>query len=249
MEGGVFIGGVLILATALSFIILKPAINKRVKHRGSDSPIFDYQAAFGKSALIEYMPTEPFEEVTNKVVSKSLESGKPVVLFTQAPRAEMYREKFSLKTGSKRLKIVNITSENPLARPQMFRIGKQKEEDTRGKPNSELTAVSINNLEFAFEIVESLESGGVLVFEALTGIILGLGSEKKESAYKFFSSVIEELSKKDRTFVALLNSGAHEKETVSAYEGLFMRIFRIVGDSIISIKGEKKKILIERVKE
>ncbi len=244
MEDGIFIGGVFFLALILGFIFRKPAEKKRDKQNARASAEIDLLAALGKSVLIEYTPTDRFEDVTKKVLSKSLASKGSVVLLTQAPRSGIYYEEFRSDVKSGQLKMVNITSENPLARPQMFRVGKQEHEPPRGKPDSEITAVSINNLEFAFEIVEELAPGGVLIFEALTGIILGLGSEKRESAYKFFSSIVEELSEKDRTLVALLNRGAHEKETVSAYEGLFMNIFKIDEGCLVSLKGARDAVCL-----
>jgi hypothetical protein len=207
--------------------------------------ISDFYKKFGRSALIEFTPTNRYENVTIATVHNFLEAGKNVVLLTHAPRSRMYLEGFHSFVKSGRLKVVNLTTENPLARPQMFRVAGPPDEKEPSSIETDLALVSINNLEFLTEITEEMTAGSVLLFEALTGLILALGKEKKESVYKFFSTLIEEMSEKERIMVAFLNINAHEKEIVSAYEGLFMKIFKIENGHIISLKGEKIKIPVE----
>jgi hypothetical protein len=139
---------------------------------------------------------------------------------------------------------VNITTENPLARPQMFRIAKPGGENDTSSEETNFVSVSINNLEFLTEIVEGMKEGSVLIFENLTGVILALGSEKKEAVYKFFSAVVEEMSAKNRVLIAFLNKSAHGNEIISAYEGLFIKIFKIEEGMLVSVKDGKIKIQI-----
>lgn len=196
----------------------------------------------GRSALIEYMPTHNYEGATVGVVSGFLDAGRRVVLVTQAPRSVMYLERFAgfVKDGA--LRIVNITTENPLARPQMFRVGGEYNDLEDARRETDIVPVPINNLEYLSEITDGMDEESVLIFEALTGLILALGKEKKEAVYKFTSSIVEEMSRRGRVLVAFINKDAHGSDIVSAYEGLFVKIFKIEGDSIVSLKGEKEKI-------
>jgi hypothetical protein len=249
----IIFGAVVLIAVGIALALIL------VRKRGSEKESLpktsleprvarEFYREFGRSALIEYTPTNRYENATIATVSNFLESGKNVVLLTQAPRSIMYFEGFSTYVKNKKLKVVNITAENPLARPQMFRVGTAADEKELTEIESDLIPVSVNNLEYVTEITEQMESGSVLIFEALTGIILALGKDKKEAVYKFFSTIVEEVSAKDRILVAFLNSGAHANEIVSAYEGLFVKIFKIDNNSIVSLKGEKIKIPIGELK-
>ncbi len=196
----------------------------------------------GRSSLIEYMPTHNYENATIELVSGFLDTGRDVVLVTQAPRSSMYLERFAASAKKGTLRIVKITTENPLARPQMFRVGSEYNDLDNAKKKTDIVQVPINNLEYLSEITEGMGEGSALIFETLTGLILALGREKMEAVYKFTSSIVEEMSRRGRVLVAFINKGAHPSDTVSAYEGLFVRIFRIEGNSIVSLKGERKKI-------
>jgi hypothetical protein len=245
----IIVGVVVLIAAGivLALILLrKKEDEKEALPQSSLEPGFakEFYREFGRSALIEYTPTNQYENATMATVSNFLNSGKKVVLLTQAPRAMMYLEGFSTHVKNKKLKVVNITTENPLARPQMFRVGTVADEKEPAEIESDLIQVSVNNLEYVSEITEQMEESSVLIFEALTGIILALGKAKKEAVYKFFSTIVEEMSARDRVLVAFLNSGAHENEIVSAYEGLFVKIFKIDNNSLVSLKGAKIKIPI-----
>jgi hypothetical protein len=199
--------------------------------------------AFERSALIEYTPTDSFEHVTISVLASFLDSGKNVVLLTQAPRSGIYNDAFSAFVEKGSLKIVNITVENPNARSLIFRVAPPPKEMSQ-EGYSDINAVSVNNLEFLIELTSSMESRSVLIFEALTGVILALGKEKSETSYKFFSAIVEEMSSVDRTLIALLNKDALENEVLSAYEGLFVKIFKIDSGFIVSLKGGQIKLQI-----
>jgi hypothetical protein len=213
----------------------KPEIEKKPS-------VAEFQRVLGRSALIEYIPSDNYEDATITAVVNYLSSGKNVVLISQAPRAGMYYEKLEYFIEKEVVKVVDITTESPLARPQMFRVASGGGEAMHADEKKGLINVSINNLEYLTEITDQMPEGSVLIFEALTGIILSFGSERKEAIYKFFSGIVEGMSAKDRTLVVFLNRGAHEMETVRAYEGLFITILKIEGEGLVTIKGEKKKM-------
>ena len=235
---------VLVICAAIVWVVVKKRKGGKagVAERNAGHFASEFYKAFGRSALLEYTPVNRFENATIAAATHFLNSGKNVVLVTQPPRSRMYIERFHGFVEKGDLKIVNLTTENPLARPQMFRITPNLNENEAATKETDFVSVSINNLEFLTEIVEQMQWDGVLVFEALTGIILGLGKEKKEAVYKFFSSIVEEMSANQRILIAFLNRSAHEKETISAYEGLFVKILKIEDDSIHSIKGEKIRV-------
>jgi hypothetical protein len=139
---------------------------------------------------------------------------------------------------------VNITVENPNARSQMYRVTTPFKEMTQ-ETYSDIKAVSVNNLEFLIELTSNLDPRSVLVFEALTGVILALGKEKSETSYKFFSAIIEEMSSRNKILIALINRSAFENEILSAYEGLFVKIFKIENGFIVSLKGKEVKVRID----
>ncbi|RMF91184.1 MAG: hypothetical protein D6733_01865 [Methanobacteriota archaeon] len=208
-----------------------------------ESPsVAEFQRTLGRSAIIEYLPTDTYEKATITAVANYLSSGKNVVLVSQAPRAGLYHEKLQYFIEKELVKIVEITAESPLAKPHMFKVATgggaaQEEEDVK-----KVIRVSINNLEYLTEIAEQMPEGSVLIFEALTNIILSLGKERKEAVYKFFSGIVEEMSAKDRTLVAFLNRGAHEASLISAYEGLFVTILQIEGETLVTLKGERRRL-------
>jgi hypothetical protein len=246
-ENAILLG---VLAIAIMAIILFWIVRKKHESGVGDlteeyPSVSEFYTVFGRSALIEYTPTNHYENATKAVVSSLLGAGKNVVLITQAPRARMHYDMFHSFAKKGSLKVVNITSENPLARPQMFRVAPAAGEAENDKKEKNLFLVSVNNLELLNEITEEMGVGSVLIFEATTGIILALGKEKKEAVYKFFSTIVEAMSANERTLVAFLNRSAHEREIVSAYEGLFIKIFKIEDDFIVSLKGRKVKIPIE----
>ena len=145
MDVRLVVAGAFLLAIPVLYLLLSSRPNKG--SAGGEKEVFTegLLAALGRFALIEYTPTERFESVTKKVLSKSLESGRQVVLITQAPRTRIYLEGNIDYVDSGRLKIVSITSENPLARLQMFRVGKQQD-TVPSEADNTLTNVSINNL-------------------------------------------------------------------------------------------------------
>ncbi|MFQ5800815.1 MAG: hypothetical protein ACE5HH_03735 [Candidatus Hydrothermarchaeales archaeon] len=223
------------------FTFKKPDMEKK-------PAVAEFQRLLGRSALIEYTPTEDYEKATMMTVVNYLSSGKNVILISQAPRTKMYHEKLEYFIQKDVIKLVDITIESPLAKPQMFRVTTRGDETVAAEEIG-IIPVSINNLEYLTEITEEMPDGSILIFEALTGIILSLGEDRKEAVYKFFSGIVEEMSTRDRTLVVFLNRSAHEKEVVSAYEGLFMNILKLEGDFLVALKGEKKRIAIEVFEE
>ncbi len=236
-------------AAGLGFLIAVVAALWLSKKRGVVKAPYknrEFTEVLGRSALIEYTPINRYENATIAAVKSYILTERTVVLVTQAPRARLYYDKFKGYVEKGSLKVVSLTTENPLARPQMFRVDiPRSKEETREPGGQPIFPVSVNNLELLTEIVNETEEGSALIFEALTGLILALGRSKKESVYKFFSTIVEETSAKQRVLIALLNSGAHESEIVSAYEGLFLKILKMENDSIISLKGQRIKIPVE----
>jgi len=190
---------------------------------------------FGDSSLIEYLPTQRFEDATISVVTQLLKRGKSIFLVTEAPRTRIYYKKFEKPIKNKILTLINLTSENPLSRPQMFKVSFPNSADAN-KKSSDISNVSVNSLEYLMEITEHMDEGSILVFEALSELILALGVEKREAVYRFFSSIVEEMSTKNRSLVSFMNRGAHGKETVSAYEGFFLKIFSVDKGKITTVK-------------
>ncbi len=203
----------------------------------------EYQSALGKSALILYVPRAHYENAAIEIIANYLSLGKNVVLVTQAPRAKMYFERLEYFVTKDMIKLVEITTESTLIKSPMFSVKGLEEKDAYEDAGS--LPVSINNLEYLTEIAEHMPRDSVLIFEALTGVILGLG--ENESVYKFFTGIVERMSAKNRTLVAFINSEGHEKEVVSSYEGLFINILKIEGDFIVTLKGEKKRIPIKNL--
>jgi len=233
---------VLFAAAVAGWLVIRRRRGEPVREVGALRP----QTALGRSALIEYAPVHNYEAATARIVSAFLDLGRKVVLVTQAPRARMYLSGFKGHVEKGQLKVINLTAENPLARPRMFMVATGAVAEKGGGLEEELLSVSINNLEYLTEITQEMEERSVLIFEALTGLILALGSERREAVYKFFSSIVEDMSAGERTLIAFLNREAHEREVVSAYEGLFINLLKIEGESFIKVKGERERIPFDR---
>jgi hypothetical protein len=228
----VFLGVLTLLVVLISLILLQKKGHPSKEQKNEKKTV---GLKIGTSSLVEFAPTNKFESRTIETVSDFIRKGKPVILVSQAPRTKMYFERLQDSAEKGELKIVGITSENPMTRPQMFRVVTPNLEEKESKKEL-ITLISIHNLEYLTEIIGEIPKGGTLVFESMTGLILALGKDRKETAYKFFASIVEEMSVEERTLIALINKNAHDHETLSAYEGLFLNILKLEGDSLTSLK-------------
>ncbi len=202
--------------------------------------------ALGNSALIEYTPTEDYAKSVVHIIASYLSAGRNVVIVSQAPRAGIYRDKFDYFISNNIAKVVSISSESPTLNFKVFSFHAETSDEDR-EDRKEVIRLSIHNLEYLSEIVDHLPKRSVLIFEALSGLLLGLSDDA--SVYKFFTGIVEKMSHQDRSLVACINSAAHEPAVVSSYEGLFLNIFRLEGDSVVSLKGSVKKIPFEIFEE
>lgn len=201
----------------------------------------------GSSALIEYTPKEDYSMSVVHIAASYLSAGKNVVIVSQAPRDRIYREKFDYFISKNIAKVVSLVSDSQTLKFNVFHV----QGDTSAEEEEiqkEAIHVSIYNLEHLSEIVDHMPKGSVLIFEALSGLFLGL-AEDSASVYKFFTGIVEKISRMDRRVVAYINSAAHEPNVVSSYEGLFLNILRLEGDEVVSLKGVVKKIPFESFEE
>jgi len=192
-----------------------------------------YNLALGSNALIEYEPKDRYEEAVISTVFSYTATGKNVVLVSQQPRINVYIESMKELIESKAVNIVELTLFSPLAQPQIF---SRTEKEMLSIP------ISVETLERLKEITEVLPEESVFIFESLSQLIITRGEEKKELVYRFISALIEELSNMKIMFVAFLNQNAHTKETIAAYEGIFLKIFKLEDKKLISLKGESAEV-------
>lgn len=193
----------------------------------------NYQMHLGSSALIEYEPKDKYEEAVISTVFSYVATGKNVVLVSQQPRINVYLKNMKRLIESKVVNIVELTIFSPLVHPQIF---SKTEEEKLSIP------ISIETLERLKEITEVLPEESVFIFESLSQVIITRGEEKKELIYRFISALVEELANRRITFIAFMNQSAHTRETVAAYEGIFLKIFKLRDRKLAALKGENAEI-------
>lgn len=184
----------------------------------------------GKNALIEYKPKDEYEKAVLKISKAFLNTGRNIVLVSQEPRLSFYIENLKEAVKSKEANIIELTIISPLSYPSIF------------SENKFSIPIPMETLERIREITEAMPEKSAFIFESLSQLILARGEERKASVYNFISSIFEELSNKNVSFICFINKNAHSNEILSAYEGMFLNIFSLENSNLVSIKGERKII-------
>ncbi|MFQ6135593.1 MAG: hypothetical protein ACE5PM_00230 [Candidatus Hydrothermarchaeales archaeon] len=210
----------------VKFVFTKPEL----KVKEEFAPLHD---SIGRSALIEYSPTSKYEDVAISMVLSYLSVGKNVVLVSTHPKTDVYHAKLKEFIQQDMTKLVNVSTGADVSTQVAGALTEDKTTKTLN--------ILINNLEYFVEVTEKIPPQGVLLFTPLSEIILYGGDE---SAYRFISNLTADVASEGRTLIAFLNRDAHDEKTRGAFEGLFANILQTIDDRLVTLKGEKKELMI-----
>lgn len=202
-EEGVYRSITLLFLFIFGFLMFNQLYGKMEEKRVRPSRrMYLYSELAGKTVLVEYSPTSPYENIVMDVVDYFMERA-PVLLISSLPRSSIYLEGFREGIGRGKIKLVEITMTGPRS--------------VEGVP----IRFPLTELEWLKELYTSSPDGSAVIFEPLSDVIMNIGSGP---SYKLLRYWLEMCTKKNMSFIAFLNQAAHHKEVISAFEGLFLSI-------------------------
>jgi hypothetical protein len=146
------------------------------------------------------------------IVDECLTNDREVFIVSTQPRTDIYRDKLRPLIDSGMVRVINLSPR--VSQPAVNEI-----------PMTQLGAFK--------SIFEEMPAGSVLIFEALSGLIINEGGVV---AYKFVADTIQHFSAEGLCLVCLLDSDAHEKNEISSFENLFINLVRLEGDKFILVR-------------
>ncbi len=177
------------------------------KHALNEKP--QISQVIGESALIRYDSKSKVEKAVSKIVEECISNEREVVIVSSPPRTSIYREKLRKAINSGKIKVINLAP---------------------GGSPPEANEMSMSNLRSFEPIFKEMSAGSVLIFEALSSLIIKEGGAV---AYKFVSDAIQHFSAEGLCIVCLLDSQAHDEEEMASFEKLFVNLVRIEGDRFV----------------
>jgi hypothetical protein len=166
----------------------------------------------GESAIVIYNSNSKLEKCIMDIVDECLTNDREVFIVSTQPRTDIYRDKLRPLIDSGMVRVINLSPR--VSQPAVNEI-----------PMTQLGAFK--------SIFEEMPAGSVLIFEALSGLIINEGGVV---AYKFVADTIQHFSAEGLCLVCLLDSDAHEKNEISSFENLFINLVRLEGDKFILVR-------------
>ncbi|MEE8168183.1 MAG: carboxypeptidase-like regulatory domain-containing protein [Candidatus Hydrothermarchaeales archaeon] len=160
----------------------------------------------GESALVEYTASSKVEDGIAKIMGECLNNDRDVFLVSSPPRTEIYKAKFKEEIQQGKVKLINLAA--------------------IGSP-SETGDIPMTDLKQFKAVFEEMSAGSVMIFEALSNLILSAGGV---SAYKFISETVEHFSTEGLCVVCFLSKEAHEARETSSFKNLFVNLVKMEGD-------------------
>ena len=140
-------------------------------------------------------------------------------MVSSEPRISVYREKLSDLLDISAIRFIEISS-------------------TGDEISSEdgIVKVPVSCLDQFTSLFDKLPEGIRLIFEPLSHLITIKGVD---TIYHFVSEVVEALSHRKLDVVVMINREAHDRATISKFEGLFLNRAILTLDKMRVIKGKK----------
>jgi len=156
----------------------------------------------GKKILLEYDPLSDYERVLRSLITEAVSNFERVVLFTRKDSPV-----HSTMVDEPGLKMFVLTSK--------VSYPKQESENRYLLPafDSSLILDSLNKTIEAYAA-----SSLTVVFDSISHQIFTVGTER---AHSFVRQALELMVSNNITAIFLMNSGAHDSQTISYFEGLF----------------------------
>jgi hypothetical protein len=143
------------------------------------------------------------------------------VLVSTQPRTAMYKEKIGDLMDIGAMKFIEISS------------------TSKSVTNEDgIIKLPADEIEKFFELTSKLPEGCAIIFEPMTQLILKDGEQK---TYDFMSEMVERYSDNELLLVGLINKEAHDAQTISRFEGLFLNLAEEKDARIRVIKGGKEE--------
>src|SRR5665648_338894 len=178
-----------------------------------------------RSTLIEYTPYTRYEDSVVEICLRLYGETLNVVLVSSEPRTSFYKQSLGDLIDVGAMKFIELT----LAK------------STKGvSEDNGVIKLPFDYLNKFLDLTSKLPAGCAVVFEPITHLILNKGIDE---AYDFVAKVCEDLASRNITLVGLINKSAHDEQTISRFEGLFLNLAEEVGNRIRVTKGGKEEYI------
>ncbi|MEE8359161.1 MAG: response regulator, partial [Candidatus Hydrothermarchaeales archaeon] len=175
---------------------------KKIKSELSDEDkkIID---ELGNSTLVKYTAKEELTKFVEKIIDSFHKNGNPIIFITPQPRSvQRYK------------RVTEILKEGAI---QIIDMPSGWAAETNPSPYIKLP---MSHLYLFGDLIRKMPSNSVLILEPVSQLILTRGFE---IAYQFLYKYSEELSNREITFIAFLNSSAHTPEEIGGIENIFLK--------------------------
>jgi hypothetical protein len=174
-----------------------------------------------RSTLLEYTPKTRYEDSVIEICLRLYGEMVNTVLVSTQPRTAMYKEKIGDLMDIGAMKFIEISS------------------TSKSVANEDgIIKLPADEIEKFFELTSKLPEGCAIIFEPMTQLILKDGEQK---TYDFMSEMVERYSDNELLLVGLINKEAHDAQTISRFEGLFLNLAEEKDARIRVIKGGKEE--------
>lgn len=192
---------------------------------GTDSlpEVEQISTLLNRSTLIEYTPKTRYEDSIIEICLRLYGEMVNTVLVSTQPRTAMYREKIGDLMDIGAMKFIEISS-------------------TSNEVSNEDGIIKLpdDELEKFFELTSKLPKGCAVIFEPITQLLITEGEEK---CYAFMSKMVQRFASDELLLVGMVNRAAHDEQTISRIEGLFLNLAEEEGAKIRLVKGGKEEYI------
>lgn len=180
--------------------------------------IVDVKEIIGDFGIIEYDPKESYENIQVSLAKSLNNRGNNVIIVSSGPwtqkiSAELSQE-IETKETVKLIDLVNIRRDLVKSRKGIFEI-------------------PMGSLEYFDEIWSTSPGGTIVVFTALSQLLLTAGMK---TSYQFVNNMLENLIRRKMGAFIFINREGHDIKEISGFENLFMNVYEIKGGKLKKIK-------------
>ncbi|WP_292469223.1 DUF3795 domain-containing protein [Methanolobus sp.] len=205
------------------FLIEGMVFSKSEEDIDSILEIDQISSLLSRSTLIEYTPKTRYEDSVIEICLRLYGEMVNIVLVSTQPRTAMYKEKIGdlMDIGAMKFIEISSTSEQVSNEDGIIKL-----------PTYELDKF--------FELTSKLPKGCAVIFEPISQLLITEGEKK---TYKFISEMAERFTANELLLVGMINKSAHNEQTTSRFEGLFLNIAEEEGAKIRLLKGGKEEYI------
>ncbi len=164
----------------------------------------------GESALVECTPASKIEKAAIKLAKECLAHDREVCIVASQRRAATFRGKLAKEADKGKVRIIELVQP--------------------GKDDGGEGVIPMDDLKRLRSIFEELSAGGVMIFEALSSLILIAGGV---AAYKFISDALRYFSAEGLCLVCFIEKDAHDESEIASFEKLFVNIVDLQKDEFV----------------